>query len=97
MIILMGTLTVPAADVDEFIVDTKAVAIDTRAEPGCLFYGMAVDDAAVGRFLVAQRWRDQAALDAHLDTPHAAAFLKKWAARFATDLRRYDAAGERPL
>lgn len=92
MIILMGYLTVAAHDVAAFIAATEAAAIGTRAEPGCLFYGIRLDDAKSGRFLVAQRWRDHAALRAHMETPHALAFLETWAARFTSDLQQYDVA-----
>lgn len=97
MIILMGYLTVSAADVPAFSAATEAVAICTRAEPGCLFYGIRLDDAKSGRFLVAQRWRDEAALRAHMETPHAIAFLNIWKTRFAAELHQYDAANEQAL
>ncbi len=43
-------------------------------EPGCQEYGFwfAIDDP--NRLLVFERWHDQAALDAHFQTPHLAEF-----------------------
>lgn len=37
----------------------------TRAEPGCLSFEVTQDSALPGRFLVAERFVDQAAFDAH--------------------------------
>jgi quinol monooxygenase YgiN len=97
MIILTGYLQLDPADVAAFTVAMQAVAASTRAEPGCLFYGMAWEDAAAGRMLVAQRWRDQVALDAHLETPTTQAFLQAWGERMRADIDKHDASSERPL
>jgi quinol monooxygenase YgiN len=47
----------------------------TRAEPGCISYDLyrsAVDPAT---FITVELWKDQADLDAHMQTPHIAAAL----------------------
>ena len=54
MIVLMGYLQLEPGDVRAFSAAVQAVAASTRAEPGCLFYGMAWEDADAGRMLVAQ-------------------------------------------
>nr|WP_245511116.1 hypothetical protein [Martelella mediterranea] len=33
------------------------MSLSTKAEEGCLFYGITLDDRPTGRFLVAERWR----------------------------------------
>jgi len=55
MIILMGYLHLNPSDVDEFVADTQAISTRTRAEKGCLFYTVALDDARAGRMLVVER------------------------------------------
>ena len=45
----------------------------TRAEPGCLAYEISRDSDAPDRFVAYERWRDVAALRAHLRTAHFAA------------------------
>ena len=45
----------------------------TRQEPGCLAYDLYQSAAAPGVFVTVERWTDQAALDAHMQSPHVAA------------------------
>jgi quinol monooxygenase YgiN len=47
----------------------------TRAENGCEEYGCYEDTQQQGRYVFIERWRDQAALDRHLGTPHMAAWM----------------------
>ena len=55
----------------------KALVAPSRAEEGCLLYDVcrSADDAT--QLLVLEEWESQAALDAHMRTPHFVAFLKK--------------------
>jgi quinol monooxygenase YgiN len=52
-----------------------AVIAATRGEEGCLEYGCYEDTSAEGRYVFVERWRDQAALERHLRTPHMAAWM----------------------
>jgi quinol monooxygenase YgiN len=45
----------------------------TRAEPGCVVYDIGRDTDSPDRFVAYECWRDLAALEAHLLTPHFAA------------------------
>ena len=47
----------------------------TRAEEGCEAYGYAVDVGDPNLLHVSERWRDQAAMDAHMATPHMGALM----------------------
>jgi quinol monooxygenase YgiN len=89
MIILMGHLHLNPAEVPDFMADMQIIATGTRAEAGCLFYALAVDDAPAGRVLLAQRWQNQAALTAHMEGANAAAFASRWGYRVRVDLQRY--------
>ena len=42
----------------------------THQEPGCLQYDLHVSVTDPGSFAMYERWQDQAALDAHMKTPH---------------------------
>jgi quinol monooxygenase YgiN len=53
----------------------SAVIPATRAEDGCDDYGCYEDTQATGRYVFVERWRDQAALDRHLASPHMAAWM----------------------
>ena len=50
-----------------------ALVPPTRAEEGCLDYQLFESQAAPGTFVTIERWRGQADLDAHMQTPHIAA------------------------
>ena len=49
-----------------------ALVPPTLQEEGCLAYELNESAAAPGTFLTVERWRAQADLDAHLQTPHVA-------------------------
>lgn len=97
MLVLMGYLRVDPSEIDDFKSDVQEISLSTRAEDGCLFYGISLDDRTAGRFLVAELWRDEDALKVHLKRQDTRAFLGKWASRMQGDLRAYDVTGERPL
>jgi enamine deaminase RidA (YjgF/YER057c/UK114 family)/quinol monooxygenase YgiN len=52
----------------------REVAGRTREEPGCLHYAYGVDVSTPNRLQLSEWWRDDAALQAHLRTPHLTAF-----------------------
>lgn len=87
MIILIGHIDVDPADAAAFIEDVRAITPIVRAEPGCLFHSLVPDDAAAGRMLLVQRWRDDAALAAHQLTPSTVAFQRKWLERLAINVQ----------
>lgn len=97
MIILIGYLQLAPIDVSAFVADIQAFSTSTRAENGCLFYAVTLDDADTGRMLVVERWQDQASLTAHLERQVTVAFLKKWGNRIKGGLRKFDASNERSL
>ena len=70
----------------------KAVVAATREEAGCQWYGIAVDVADPCVVWVSEQWASQADLDAHLRTPHVAAFLGACSALEILDMevRRYE-------
>ena len=97
MLIVTGHVDVAPSDVEAFAADVAQLAILTRARDGCLSYGVALEDAAKGRMLVAERWRDQAALSNHLEAADSLAFVARWHGRMAGHVRKFDAGNERSL
>lgn len=95
MLILMGYIHIDPPDVDAFIRDVQTISLSTKAEEGCLFYGITLDDRPAGRFVVAERWRDQAALTAHLARAETLTFLETWGERMKGDLQTYEVMEER--
>ena len=97
MLIVTGTLSVLPDDVSSFIADMSDLAAVTRKRDGNLSYDIALIDAAAGQLLVAERWRDEAVLAAHLRAKDTTAFVSLWAGRLRGEVSVYDAANERPL
>jgi quinol monooxygenase YgiN len=48
----------------------SALIAPTRGEPGCLAYRLHNDPQHPGRFMFYEKFADQAALDAHIASPH---------------------------
>lgn len=71
----------------------------SRAEDGCIDYAFASDLADPDTLILFERWRDQAALDAHGKSDHMAAFQEFMGANppEASDLRIYDTDEGQPL
>lgn len=74
MIVLTGTIRIPAEKLAEARRAMKAVVEATRQEDGCLFYSFGEDVLEPGVIVIAEAWRDEAALGAHLSSPHFAAW-----------------------
>ena len=97
MLIVSGYMYVEPSSVVEFVQDLKKLALATRQRDGNLAYDAAVDDPLAGRLLIAERWRDQAALTAHLDATDTMGFVDRWGPTIRGEVFKYDALRERGL
>lgn len=70
MVIVMGTVRIPPANIETARPVMTATVEATRAEDGCIAYAYAVDLLDPGLIHVAEHWRDKAALAAHFKAPH---------------------------
>ena len=98
-VVILGTVRLPAENLDDARPHMAAMVAASRAEDGCVAYGYAEDVAEPGLIHVFEIWRDQAALDAHFKTPHMAAWRAQWPS-FGVSERRliaYEVASEREL
>lgn len=98
-LIVAGVIRVPPENLAAFRPHMLAMLIATRAEDGCLDYAYAEDVAEPGLIRVFEAWRDQAALDAHFQAPHLAAWRASWP-RYGVGDRRltaYEIAGQRDV
>jgi quinol monooxygenase YgiN len=93
MIIVTGTIQARADSIDELRALSIAHVVRSRAEPGCLEHGVAVDANDGLRLVFFERWTDRAALDVHFKLPASRAFGAQAAALSARppDLQLYDA------
>lgn len=97
MLIIAGHILTDPSSVEELARDLRDGVARTLKEDGCLGYAFALDDAERGSILVYERWRDQAALTAHISQPSIAELMGKWAGKFEIAVRKFDAANERDL
>jgi quinol monooxygenase YgiN len=54
----------------------RALVAPTRSEPGCLAYRLHLDPQHPGKFMFYEKFAGQAALDAHIASPHFQNFVK---------------------
>jgi|BarGraIncu00222A_1022003.scaffolds.fasta_scaffold27424_3 quinol monooxygenase YgiN len=83
MLIVTGTLGARADTFEELRALSLEHVSRSRAEPGCLEHGVAVDADDGLRLVFFERWSDRATLDAHFRVPASRAFAAKAAALVA--------------
>ena len=98
-LIVAGVIRTPPENLERLRPHMLAMLAASRAEAGCLEYAYAEDVADRGLIRVFEVWRDQAALDAHFQTPHMAEWRSHWPQFGVSDRRlfAYEIASERPL
>jgi quinol monooxygenase YgiN len=74
MIIVMGHAKMAAGDLDRLAGAMAAMVAATNAEEGCELYCFSRDVTDPDTLIISERWRDQAAIDAHFKAPHMATF-----------------------
>lgn len=95
MLIITGSAKVDPAAVPQLKVAAAAMMAATRAEAGCEFYSLAIEDEAGGVMTIAERWADEASLRAHMKAPHMAEFNKVVGPAIrGMDLKVYEAGRE---
>jgi len=96
---IAGTFRVPPQNLAAFKPHMAAMLTASRAEDGCLVYSYAEDVLEPGLIRVFEAWRDQAALDAHFQTPHMARWRAAWPTFGVSDRRlfAYEVASQRAI
>ncbi len=74
MILIAGTVRLPAGRLDAARPSMASLIEASRAEAGCLEYSYAEDVLDRGLIHVSERWVDREALDQHFKTAHLAAW-----------------------
>ena len=92
MLLIVGTVRLPAHNLDAARPIMQRMAEASRAEEGCAEYSYAEDLFDPGLIHVKEMWVDQAALDCHFATAHLAQWRAAWPALGIgeRDLRVYD-------
>ena len=99
MIVITGTIRIPVERLEEARPALRALIEETRREDGCLAYSFGEDVLEPGLMVAAEAWRDGAALAAHLDTAHFAAWRELGADLGVSDVKLtvYEVASANPL
>ncbi|WP_137678859.1 putative quinol monooxygenase [Aurantiacibacter suaedae] len=92
MLLIVGTVRLPAHNLEPARPIMQRMAEASRAEDGCAEYSYAEDLFDPGLIHVKEMWRDQAALDRHFATSHLAEWRAAWPdlGIGERDLRVYD-------
>ncbi len=75
MLIIVGEAEAASGRRDRMLEAAAAMAAATQSDDGCDMYGFYVDVSRPDVILSLELWRDQAALDAHMDHRHTQEFL----------------------
>lgn len=75
MIIVTGTVRFGDGEIERLRGDLARNIEATRREAGCDHYAYGVDLGDPNLLHVSERWRDEAAMNAHMTTPHMAALM----------------------
>jgi quinol monooxygenase YgiN len=76
MIIVTGTLHARADTLEQVLTLSREHVQRSRAEPGCIEHGVAIDADDPMRLVFFERWADRDAIGAHLKVPASRAFGK---------------------
>lgn len=99
MLLIVGTVRLPAANLPVARPAMRRMVEASRAEEGCLLYVYAEDLFDPGLIHVKEMWADQAALYRHFQAPH----LGEWRAAWERlgigerDLTQYEVDAGRPI
>ena len=94
MIIVMGHCRTASGEFDRVTEAMQAQVAATNAEDGCIHYSFGRHVSDPDLLIISERWRDQAAIDAHFKSPHMAAFNAVLGASkvLEIDVKSYDLA-----
>ena len=99
MLVIAGHIEIDPANREAAVAAAREMAEATRREAGCVAYVFSADLDDPGVFRLFEEWESQAALDAHFESPHMAAFRGKVAGLGvkALDVKRYEVSSVGPI
>lgn len=77
MILVIGSVRIPVSAQERGQPLIEKVVRATAAEDGCILYAYSRDMLDPELIRITEKWRDRAALDAHLKTPHMAVWAQE--------------------
>ena len=99
MIVVAGHLSIDPDQRDAALAAIGPVMAATRAEPGNTDYRFSIDAEDPSRINLLEIWESEEAIDAHMSTPHLAAFMEAIGpcVAGAPSITRYDVSGSSTL
>ena len=99
MIVVAAKFTGKPEHKNEILRLATGMVAPSNGEKGCISYNFYKQEPGENEFLFFEEWENQAALDAHFQTPHFVDFMKQFPALIegAPHIRIYDASGFRDL
>ena len=94
MIIIAGTFSIDPTKREKALEIAQGLCTASEAEPGCISYSIYADPHDPAQFFIFEEWQDEAALEAHFQTPHMADFQPQFSSIGVTDfsgIKRYNA------
>jgi quinol monooxygenase YgiN len=99
MIIVAGTIRIPADKIDALLPTAEATLLATRKEKGCIVYSYAFDVLDKGLLRIYEQWESLANLQEHFKQLHMVPWRAKLAEIGASDrnIKRFEAGPEEQL
>ena len=99
MIIISACIDTQPGTVEAMTEAITTMMVASEAEDGCHSYIFSAEIGKPTNIRIFELWEDEAALKAHFQTPHMAAFQAAMAANppKGTDLKAFDVNGEIPF
>ena len=99
MLLITGTIRLPAGNLDRARPAMAAMVRASRAEDGCLGYSYAEDIVEPGLIRITELWRDSEALDRHFRSAHIECWRAAWPRLNigGRDLSVYEVSAPRPV
>jgi quinol monooxygenase YgiN len=99
MLVIAGRVRLHQAELEETVRAGSAIAVASRAEPGCIEYRYAIDIEDPLLLQLFEHWESTAALEAHFATPHFHTFSEVLlrAADGGVEFTRFEVSAAGPL
>lgn len=90
MIVITGQIFTDKETLPHLYARLKELCEPSRAEDGCLFYHMGIEDEEKGIIMAMEGWRDMAALETHLALPAIAKLLSDFEGKFSNSVHIHE-------
>ena len=99
MLAISARIELAPKDAPAYIAAAQKIIAPTRAESGCQLYAIGVDISLSNVIWITEQWTSEAALMAHLSTPHIVEFMTYCGTVEITDMGiiKYDVSAAGPL